>query len=41
MYKTILVPTDGSERAMYAVEHALDLASKYEATGLVEASVFW
>jgi nucleotide-binding universal stress UspA family protein len=32
MYKTILVPTDGSERAMYAVEHALDLASKYEAT---------
>ncbi|MEM4782184.1 MAG: universal stress protein [Halalkalicoccus sp.] len=32
MYDTILVPTDGSEVAEIAVEHALDLAEKYDAT---------
>ncbi|MDL5360647.1 universal stress protein [Halalkalicoccus sp. NIPERK01] len=32
MYKTILVPTDGSESANRAVEHALDLAENYGAT---------
>lgn len=32
MYDTILVPTDGSEAAMKAVDHAVDLAAKYGAT---------
>ncbi len=32
MYDNILVPTDGSEAAEYAVEQAVDLASKYGAT---------
>lgn len=31
MYDTILVPTDGSETAENAVDHALDLAEKYGA----------
>ncbi|AGB36968.1 universal stress protein [Natronococcus occultus] len=31
MYDTILVPTDGSDTAEYAVEHAVDLAEKYDA----------
>jgi nucleotide-binding universal stress UspA family protein len=31
MYDTILVPTDGSDTAEYAVEHAIDLAEKYDA----------
>lgn len=31
MYKRILVPTDGSEHAEAAVDHALDLAEKYDA----------
>ncbi|ELY57279.1 UspA domain-containing protein [Natronococcus amylolyticus DSM 10524] len=31
MYDTILVPTDGSDTAEYAVEHAIDLAEKYGA----------
>lgn len=32
MYDTILIPTDGSEVAESAVDHALDLAEKYGAT---------
>lgn len=32
MYNSILVPTDGSETAEVAVDHALDLAEKYDAT---------
>jgi len=32
MYDTILVPTDGSKVAQKAVEHAIDLANKYDAT---------
>ncbi len=32
MYDTILVPTDGSEPASRAVEHALDLAEMTDAT---------
>ncbi|WP_254839135.1 universal stress protein [Natronomonas marina] len=31
MYEKILVPTDGSDVAETAVEHALDLAEKYDA----------
>ncbi|MFC7210381.1 universal stress protein [Natronoarchaeum sp. GCM10025321] len=31
MYETILVPTDGSEPANRAVEHALELADRYDA----------
>ncbi len=31
MYDTILVPTDGSDVAENAVNHALDLAEKYDA----------
>ncbi|ADB59867.1 UspA domain protein [Haloterrigena turkmenica DSM 5511] len=31
MYERILIPTDGSETAETAVEHALDLAEKYGA----------
>ncbi|WP_123621036.1 universal stress protein [Halorubrum sp. CSM-61] len=31
MYERILVPTDGSDVAESAVEHALDLAEKYDA----------
>ncbi len=31
MYERILVPTDGSEGAEKAIEHALDLAEKYDA----------
>jgi len=31
MYDTILVPTDGSEVAANAVDHAVDLAEKYDA----------
>jgi len=31
MYDTILVPTDGSNPANRAVEHALELADKYDA----------
>ncbi|WP_178915960.1 universal stress protein [Natronomonas gomsonensis] len=31
MYEKILVPTDGSETAENAVEHALDIAEKYGA----------
>ncbi|SFG46067.1 Nucleotide-binding universal stress protein, UspA family [Halopelagius inordinatus] len=32
MYEHILVPTDGSETAQQAVEQAVDIASKYDAT---------
>ncbi|SDM98377.1 Nucleotide-binding universal stress protein, UspA family [Halogranum gelatinilyticum] len=32
MYDTILVPTDGSDAAMNAVDHAVDLARQYDAT---------
>jgi len=32
MYETILVPTDGSEVADIAVEHAVDAASRHDAT---------
>lgn len=32
MYDNILVPTDGSETARAAVDQAVDLASKYDAT---------
>ncbi|RQH02525.1 universal stress protein [Natrarchaeobius oligotrophus] len=32
MYDTILVPTDGSEKSNGALEHAIDLASTYDAT---------
>jgi nucleotide-binding universal stress UspA family protein len=32
MYRTLLVPTDGSDGANRAVEHALDLAEHYGAT---------
>ena len=31
MYDEILVPTDGSEASRRAIEHAVDLASKYDA----------
>jgi nucleotide-binding universal stress UspA family protein len=32
MYRTILVPTDGSAGSNLAVDHALDLARRYDAT---------
>lgn len=32
MYSTILVPTDGSETATRAVDHAVGLATQYDAT---------
>ncbi|WP_152040858.1 universal stress protein [Salinigranum salinum] len=32
MYETILVPTDGSAGSELAVDHALDLARRYDAT---------
>lgn len=32
MYETILVPTDGSQGADAVVEHAVDIASRYDAT---------
>lgn len=32
MYDTILVPTDGSDVANYAVDHAIDVATKYGAS---------
>lgn len=32
MYERILVPTDGSEVAGVAVDHAVDIAEKYDAT---------
>jgi nucleotide-binding universal stress UspA family protein len=32
MYDNILIPTDGSEAAQNAVEHAVDLAEQYGAT---------
>jgi nucleotide-binding universal stress UspA family protein len=32
MYETILVATDGSERARKAAEYAVDLAAQYDAT---------
>lgn len=32
MYEKILVPTDGSKGTNEAVEHALDIADKYDAT---------
>ncbi|MFP9190409.1 universal stress protein [Natronosalvus vescus] len=31
MYDTILIPTDGSDVAEHAIEHGLDIASRYEA----------
>jgi nucleotide-binding universal stress UspA family protein len=31
MYRTILVPTDGSDGSMAAVEHAVDLAAAFDA----------
>ena len=31
MYDEILIPTDGSEASRRAIEHAVDLASKYDA----------
>ncbi|PSP60374.1 universal stress protein, partial [Halobacteriales archaeon QH_7_66_37] len=30
MYERILVPTDGSDVAQSAVDHAIDLATKYD-----------
>lgn len=32
VYRRILFPTDGSDGADYALDHAVDLASKYDAT---------
>ena len=32
MYDNILVPTDGSDTAESAVDHAIDIAEKYDAT---------
>lgn len=32
MYETILIPTDGSQGADAVVEHAVDIASRYDAT---------
>lgn len=32
MYRTVLVPTDGSEAATAAATHAVDIASRYGAT---------
>jgi len=32
MYETILVPTDGSEGALAAADHAIDVAGRYGAT---------
>lgn len=32
MYDTIVVPTDGSEGAAAAAEHAVDIAGRYDAT---------
>lgn len=32
MYDHVLVPTDGSERALAALEHATSLANQYDAT---------
>ncbi|MCW8172754.1 universal stress protein [Natrialba swarupiae] len=32
MYETILVPTDGSDSANRAVEHAFELANRYDAS---------
>jgi nucleotide-binding universal stress UspA family protein len=32
MYDTILVPTDGSDAARAAAAHAIDIASRYDAT---------
>jgi len=32
MYSTILFPTDGSEESLEALDHALDIANRYEAT---------
>ena len=32
MYQRILIPTDGSETAKYALEHGLSLAAKFGAT---------
>jgi nucleotide-binding universal stress UspA family protein len=32
MYDTILFPTDGSEPARIAADHAIDLATRYDAT---------
>ena len=32
MYEAILVPTDGSESVNPAIEHTIDIASRYEAT---------
>lgn len=32
MYEHILVPTDGSETSQFAVDNAIDIAEKYDAT---------
>lgn len=32
MYNQVLVPTDGSERALTALQHGCDIASQYDAT---------
>ncbi|MFC1735628.1 universal stress protein [Candidatus Hydrogenedentota bacterium] len=32
MFKNILVPTDGSEKCAYAVQNAIEIAKKYDAT---------
>ncbi|ARS90866.1 universal stress protein [Natrarchaeobaculum aegyptiacum] len=32
MYETVLAPTDGSDRSLAALEHAIDLANRYDAT---------
>ena len=32
MYDTILIPTDGSDVAENAIDHAIDLAKRYDAT---------
>ncbi len=44
MYDEILVPTDGSETSKRAIEHAVDIASRYDARVhalyVVDASVY-
>lgn len=32
MYNSVLVPTDGSDDSLIAVEHAIDVADQYDAT---------
>lgn len=32
MYDSVLIPTDGSEASLTAIDHGIDLADKYDAT---------